>query len=181
MSDEACVRLVVFMETADRDRVESDNHKFCCNPDPQAAQIEAFCRGTGHFVYSRTFVSIAVVGPNENICESVALMYGDADDDDDVFQKPQCAVLKPEVICNIDMVGRDDLRQLLTEMANRWGRNHSVESHLGRARNLRPLSAAEKWEALLWATMERGSHGYSEARLNRCITSDDVDHWEECD
>lgn len=173
------VRLVLFLEPSDQAIIEAGG-EFCCESEPSAARIIEFCRRTGKLPYSRKFVSLAVIGAGENICESEARMYGD---DSNILGKTRYGIINTDqaVLESIDIVGRNDLRQLLTQLADRWKQQSPSDSLLRQVKDLRGKSIEQKWRALRWSTTGRGSHGYSEARLNRCLTLDDVCRWGECD
>jgi len=173
-------RLVVFLEPEDK-KLILDGKSFCCESEQEAGRIEEFSRKTGKLPYSRTFVSMAVIGPNEDICKSAARIYGD--DYDGLQGRTEYAVLKTgdTVMNDINIAGRDDLRQLLSQIADKWKRNGLNDSLLRMAKDMRPMTRGEKLEALRWATVHSGNHNYSEARLNRCIILDDVACWGSCD
>jgi hypothetical protein len=173
-------RLVVFLEPEDKQPI-LDGKAFCCESEQEASRIEEFSRRSGKLPYSRTFVSIAVIGPNEDICKSAARIYGD--DYDGLERRTQYAILKTDdsVLNYINIAGRDDLRQLLSQISDKWKRGELYDSMLRMAKDMRSMNRSQKLEALCWATVHSGNHGYSEARLNRCMTADDVADWESCD
>jgi len=171
--------LVVFLEPDDKQLI-LDGNAFCCKPEQEANRIEEFSRRTRKLPYSRKFVSIAVIGPNEDICKSSARIYGD--DYDGLEERTDYAVLKTSdsVIDFIDIAGRDDLRQLLSQISDKWKRSALYDSMLRMVRNMSSMDRSQKLDALRWATVHSGNHDYSEARLNRCLTADDVARWGSC-
>jgi len=172
--------LVVFLEPEDKQLI-LEGKAFCCKSEQEASRIEDFSRRMRKLPYSRKFVSIAVIGPNEEICKSAARIYGD--DYNGLDRRTEYAILKTgdSVIDFINIAGRDDLRQLLSQISDRWKRHDLYDSLLRMTKDMRQMTRSEKLKALRWATVHSGNHDYSEARLNRCITADDVACWGSCD
>jgi BMFP domain-containing protein YqiC len=119
-----------------------------------------------------------VYRPSEDICSSRATIYGESGS----LKKSRYVKLMVErVLKSIDVVARDDFRQVAVEIANRQKRGEPYESRMQQLRDMRSLSdTQQKIAALLWSTRDRGSHGYSEARLNRCLEEADVESWHKC-
>jgi hypothetical protein len=174
------VMLVVFMEPQEKEEFERCG-TFCCKPDSTAARIKKFCQQTGRLPYSEQFVSIAVLRPDEKPCKSGAAIY--ALEDKPSISSLHYAVLKqtPELLNSIELVGDDDLKQILTLIADLWDRRDQYESVMSRIQDLRSLPADLRPTELLKWTYSRGPHAYSEARLNRCLGSQEVADWEICD
>ena len=166
------------MEPSDEELIRSGK-KFHVKREVPAARITRFCKKE-RLPYPAKFVSVTVLRSGEDICDSPARMYGH---DGNPFERTRYAVLKmnERVLRNLDIVGRDDLLQLLTEMADRLKRNQPFDSLRKMLRDLRGMNLVQKRKALLWATMDRRTHGYSEARLSRELTADDVEQWGRCD
>ncbi len=179
MSKEEVI-LVVFMEPQEKEEFERCG-TFCCKPESTAARIKRFCQQTGRLPHSEQFVSIAVLRPDEKPCESGAAIYGFEDKPN--ISSIHYAILKqtPELLNSIELVGDDDLKQILTLIANLWDRKDQYESVMRRIKDLRSLPADLKPSELLKWTRSRGPHQYSEARLNRCLSWQEVADWEICD
>jgi hypothetical protein len=153
--------------------------EFCCRSEPGASLLEEFSRSTVKFLYSRTFVSIAVLRQGEKPCESSAAIYGNGQ----LLVNAVYAILNiklDRVLCDIEVVAPDDYLQTATELARRWKRGTPYESQLATIQRLRGLTRGEKLVALLRSTRDRGLHGYSEARLFRCLGDKDVESWGRC-
>lgn len=73
------VKLVVFMEPGKEDEFEERGF-FCCRREPYADGMEKFSKKTKQLPYSCKFVSIAVLRADEDICDSAASIYGNADE-----------------------------------------------------------------------------------------------------
>jgi hypothetical protein len=174
------VKLVVFMEPHERDEFERCG-TFCCKPESTAALIKSFCRQTSRLPYNDHFVSIAVLRPDEEPCESGAAIYG-FEDKPNISSIPY-AILKqsPDLLNSIELVGDDDLKQILTLIAKLWNGKDQYESLMKRVKDLRSLPTDRKPGELLKWTYSRGPHKYSEARLNRCLTWQEVAKWSDCD
>jgi hypothetical protein len=115
----------------------------------------------------------------EEICESAASIYGENHPSD----KPVYAVLKNtrKLLANIEIVGDDDVRQILTQIAKRWKNGVPYGPLLNRIDNLAKLTNEEKCRKMRKRTFDRGRHGYTEARLNRCLELAEVKSWGVCD
>jgi len=164
------LRLVVFMEPARKEKFKRSG-RFCSEREYSAARIGKFCRKK-HLPYGEKFVCAAILAPRESICDCPARIYGSHY----VLLKNSESVLR-----SIGMVARDDLLQLLTNMATRFEQNAPDDSLRRKVRDLRERNTRQKLTDLLWATKEHGTHGYSEARLSRCITWEDVASCGKCD
>src|SRR5260370_30930096 len=145
---EEVVRLVVFMEPEEKEEFERCG-TFCCKPESTAALIKSFCQKTSRLPYSDHFVSIAVLRPDEKPCESGAAIYGFEDKPN--ISAIHYATLKctPELLNSIELVGDDDLKQILTLIAKVWNSNGQYESIMNRVRNLRSVPTERKPSELL--------------------------------
>lgn len=151
--------------------------RHCCEPESEASLIKSFCCSTRKFAYSEPFVSIAVYRPEEDIWASAATIYGDST----ALRKNCYVILKADrVLPDIDTAAQDDFRQLAVQVAKRWKNREPYDSLLRQVEDLRTMTAEQKADALFLSTLSRGQHGYSEARLNRCLTPEDVQDWRPC-
>jgi hypothetical protein len=155
-------------------------HLFCA-PESTAFLITRFCERTKRLPYSARFVSIAVLRLQEDPCDSGATIYG-------VEDKPSLApihyaVLKqsPELLACVELVGDDDLKQILTVIAKRWNNKEEYASVIRRAKDLRSLPVERRLSEMRKWTYSRGQRSYSEARLNRPLTWQEVTEWGICD
>lgn len=152
--------------------------RYVCKPEQEASLIERFCSRTRRFPYSRQFVSVAVYRPEEKPCNSRANIYGDSG----ALRKNQYVILKPELVLDrIEVVACDDFLQVATDIATRWKNRHLYDAKMRQIRDLRQLTPEQKLEALVWATRNRNTHGYAEARLSGSLLYEDVGSWETCD
>jgi hypothetical protein len=171
------ILLVVHLEEAELETFKRTG-KFCCRPERQAPLIREFCQRRQHFAYTHPFVSIAVYESNESPCESPATTFGDSGE----LRKNQYVILRPEkVVDDIEVVAMDDLLNLADAMARRWKRNEPYGSLLNQIRDLRNITFEQRLESLKWATRNKNVAHWAEARLNRCLTLDDVQEWKSCD
>jgi hypothetical protein len=171
------VFLVVYMEAGEEQQVHRG--EFCCRSEPGASLLEEFSKSTEKFLYSRTFVSIAVLRQGEKPCASPAAIYGIGRS----LENAVYAILNiklDRVLGDIEVVAPDDYLQIATEVARRWKRGARYESQLATIQRLRGLTRAEKLAALFRSTRDRGLRGYSEARLFRCLGDKDVERWGRC-
>ena len=178
--DNKAVKLVVFMEPQEKKDFEARG-TFCCKPESTAAAIEKFCREKRRLRYSRSFVSMAVLRLDENPCQSGAAIY--ALENQHRLSRLDYAILDqtPELLLSIDLVGDDDLKQILTRIAKLWANHDQYESMMRRVQDLSSLPAELRARELHDWTGRRGPHGYSEARLNRPLNWQEVAEWGVCD
>ena len=172
------MRLVVFMEPGE-DEAFKRTGTFCCKREPFANGIMEFAQKEKKIPYSNRFVSIAVLREGEYPCESAASIYGESPSPG----KPVYATLRltRKLLSDITIVGDDDIRQIFTQLAKRWKATVPYESLLNRIDNLIGLTVEDKVIALRKRTLNRGTHDYTEARLNRCLRISEVKSWHECD
>jgi len=169
--------LIVFMEPDEKEAFLASG-TFCCAPEDNAVRVKAFCKTKG-LPYPCPFVSIAVLNDDEEPCESHAQIYGFGA----TLAPPIYAILKTsdEVISAIALVGNDDLKQALDTMARRHRSRQPYDSILRNIKDLRNYSRHERLDIMLSLTRSRGSHGYTEARLNRPLSLGDVADWGICE
>jgi hypothetical protein len=171
------MQLIVFMEPAERVAFQNSGF-FCCRPEENAAKLKAICAAEV-LPYPEPFVSIAVLHDDELPCDSHAHIYGLAAE----LSALHFAILKTsdDVLNSIELVSNNDLKQRMNEMADRRRRHQPYGSLRKHVRDLRTLSTEQKFKEILGLSGVRGSHGYTEARLNRKLTLDDVVDWGTCD
>ena len=176
MNEETEIVLVVHLEEHELSDFRATG-RYCCKPESGMHLVKSFCQSTGKLVYSEPFVSIAVYRLGESICDSPAAIYGESG-----ATKKNCYVIlkASSVLSHIDVAARDDFKHLAVQIAKRWNQNTPRDSLLRQLKDLRGMTAKEKMTALVWSTRSRGQYGYSEARLNRCLTADDVCDWCHC-
>jgi hypothetical protein len=176
MSQTNSIVLVVHLEEPEMNQFRATD-RYCCKPEPGMDLVKSFCHSTGKLRYSEPFVCIAVYRTGEEICSPPATVYGDS-----TATKKNCyVILKNERVLNdIDTAAQDDFKQLALQMAKRWKNGTPNDSLLRQMKDLRGMTAEQKIIELLWSTQSRGQHGYSEARLSRCLTVDDVVNWFHC-
>jgi hypothetical protein len=170
--------LIVFMEPGEDEEFKRTG-TFCCKREPFADGMMEFARKTKKIPYSDRFVSIAVLREGEAPCGSAVSIYGESPSGG----KPVYAILKPttKLLSDIATVGDDDIRQILTQLAKRSKATVPYESLLKRIDNLTDLTIKKKVIAMRKRTFSRGTHDYTEARLNRCLQISEVKSWHECD
>ena len=123
-------------------------------------------------------MSVAVYRPEENPCNSRSTIYGESS----AVRKNQYVILKAErVLDRIEVVACDDFLQVATDIATRFKNHDLYDSKMRQIKDLRELNQQEKVRALLWATHNRNTHGYSEARLKGTLDLDDVEASRTCD
>jgi hypothetical protein len=170
------VKLVVFMEAAELAEFKRRG-TFCCRPEADTrSTVGNFCNRnrSKYFAYAEPFVSIAVLHESEDICSSTATTYGLGKD----LRSPHFVVLDWDLVSDsIDLAADGDLKDF-TYWISREG--PSFRSHLRQIRDLRKRTANEKREIMLDLARNRSSH-YTEARLNRCLTWDEVEDSGRCD
>jgi hypothetical protein len=178
--DNKAVKLVVFMEPQEKEDFK-ERGTFCCNPESTAADIEKFCKEKRRLRYSRSFVSMAVLRLHENPCLSGAAIY--AFENQRGLSPLDYAILDqtPELLVSVDLVGDDDLKQILTRIAKLWANHDQYESMMHRVQDLSCFPPELRPRELHDWTGRRGPHGYSEARLNRPLKWQEVVQWGVCD
>jgi hypothetical protein len=150
-------------------------------PESNASRIQRFCKTTGLFRYSKAFVSIAVLPSDEDPCNSGAAIYTIENGSNLSHLDFAVLPLAKELLDSIEIVGNDDLKQVLNLIAGLWEKGQSYESELPRIKNLSLMNREDKHEATFALTRHRGQHNYSEARLNRALELKEVADWGTCD
>lgn len=161
---------------ADEEELIKKGDRFCGKPEQQAAAIREFCTRTRALTYPERFVSAAVIRSGEDICSSGAAIYAQSLHSVAV----RYAVLKESILPNACTVGNDDLLQLMTDSAKAWKKGANWKFLMRNIRNLVGETIESKRALLWWATGSRGSHDYSEARLDRYIGQCDIELWGGC-
>jgi hypothetical protein len=170
------MKLVVFMEAAELEEFKQAG-RFSCRPEADTrSTVKNFCsrNRNKYFAYPEPFVSIAVLHDAKDICSSAAAVYGLGKD----LRSPHYVILIWDSVCDwIDLAADGDLKNI-TYWISKGG--SSMGSHLRQIRDVRQKTADEKRDIMRALARSRTSL-YTEARLNRPLSWNEVENSGYCD